>query len=84
MAKWLRMNGSVGCLPDSVEAYDTREDAIDAACDLFDDLDVVVHNAMRYYLGRNGIFYFPPSVAAGADYVEVVEDTEGDWEEETC
>jgi hypothetical protein len=71
MAGWIRMNGSVGCMPDSCEVYETKEDAIDATTDMFDDLSEDELNDMYDALTETGIHYFTDPSEAGADYVSV-------------
>jgi len=72
---FIRMNGFVGCLPDSSEVYETENGAIEAAGDLFDDLPEDEHVAMLQDLQAQGIHYFPEAGnvrgMAGADYVSV-------------
>jgi len=75
MTGWLVMNGSAGCLPDNVSGpYEDKDDAIDDAGRLFDDLDDREHNNMVMDLRTDGIHYFPEGAAAGADYVEVAQE----------
>jgi hypothetical protein len=71
---YILMNGSSGCLPDNVEEYDTKEDAIYGASDLFEDLPDNILSQMRRMLREDGIYYFDAEaqeLGAGADYVEV-------------
>ena len=71
MSGYVRMNGSVGCMPDSSEEYDTKHDAIVAAQDMFDDLPEPAFLSMTSDLGNYGIHYFNTEDCAGADYVSV-------------
>lgn len=73
---YIRMNGSVGCLPDSVEVYESSANALDAAGDLFDDLPESEWNLMRENLARYGVHHFTSSAEAGADYVSIEYDPE--------
>ncbi len=75
---WVRMNGSSGCMPDSCEVYETKEDAIEAAVSLFDDIAIDEDDRETTYLADmeqelrdTGIHYFPREAVAGADYVSV-------------
>jgi hypothetical protein len=71
MPGWVRMNGSSGCLPDSSEVYDTQDDAVCAACDMFDDCSEDECRDMSAALQDCGIHYFNDPRDAGADYVSV-------------
>ena len=70
MSGYVRMNGSVGCMPDSSEVYDTREDAIEAARQMFDDVSDEDYRTLHEDLCTTGIHYFTDP-SAGADYVSV-------------
>lgn len=74
MKRWVLMNGSSGCLPDNVEEYDTKADAIDGAVRLFEDLPDNIIDQMRRMLDEDEIYYFDAEaqeLGAGADYVEI-------------
>lgn len=68
---WVRMNGSVGCLPDSIDAHETEEAAIETAILLFDDIPEQSLTEMTTDLKSCGIHYFNTDDDAGADYVSV-------------
>ena len=72
MGAWVRMNGSSGCMPDSIDAHEDKAAAILAAVDLFaDTLDDRSNNNMVMDLRTDGIHYFAHPRDAGADYVSV-------------
>lgn len=71
---YIAMNGSIGCIPDNVEVYDTLEDAVDGILYLFWDWDThELRDEFERELKENRIFYFPSS-GYGADYCEIVEE----------
>ena len=70
--KYLLMNGTPGCLPDHRELHDTREDAIEGAKFLFDDIPAEDFSDMVNDLTELDIHYFTDEAAAGAGYVEII------------
>jgi hypothetical protein len=75
MGAWIRGNGSYGCLYDSCEVYETKEDAIEAAQAIFDDIPEAEWQEMTIDLEDHGFHSFLQDYSAnnvGADYVEVL------------
>ena len=65
---WIAGNGSIGCLYDNFQSFDTKRDAIESLVDLFYEFRGVKTNLQKYH-----IHYFDNSANAGADYCEIVE-----------
>ena len=82
MAKhWHRMNGEVGCLPDSQEIYWSKKDALESTELLFEELE---EGEIRE-LEENGIVYFEGDRKheIGASYISIHEcEDDCDMEEE--
>lgn len=83
MAGWVRMNGTVGCLPDSCEVYEDVGEAINAAREMFDDVSDEEFASMAIDLQTVGIHYFAPDACAGADYVSVEYDPDAQPDDES-
>lgn len=85
MGAWIRMNGSTGCMPDSIDAHEDQGSAIDSARQMFDDIPDASFADMANDLFTHGIHYFDADDNAGADYVSVEYDTTAntaDYDEE--
>lgn len=77
------MNGSAGCLPDTIEVCRTRRDAIATAELLFDNLCErhfrEMSQSLRSNAAKNGATYYfedcdEDDCYAGADYVEITKE----------
>lgn len=66
-SSWFVVNGSRGCLPDSISEYDTREDALAGAIEMFDLTDDDAQELREHDI----VLFGERSAEMGAEYVQI-------------